>query len=274
MRAAMMMREVSMTDVDAIVQGYYGDRPVLQRIEDALRAAGVDPETPSHRDLWPFDQLHSRGIVATREHAERARIQAGMYVLEIGCGLGGASRYLAAECGCRVAAIDLTPAFVEVARILTARCGLADRIEFRQANALALPFRDGTFDHVWSYAVTMNIADKEGLGREVARVLKPGGRFSCNEIAQGPGGAPVFPMPWATDGTSSFLVSPKAMRAALEAGGLSVIEQVDVTATRFGDTGRQPVVELDDFPFRVHNLQSCLADGRLIAQFILAEKSA
>jgi hypothetical protein len=105
-------------------------------------------------------------------------------------------------------------------------------------------------------------------------VLKPGGRFSCNEIAQGPGGAPVFPMPWATDGTSSFLVSPKAMRAALEAGGLSVIEQVDVTATRFGDSGRQPVVELDDFPLRVHNLQSCLADGRLIAQFILAEKSA
>src|SRR6202030_4058965 len=94
MRAAMMMREVSMTDVEAIVQGYYGDRPVLQPIEDALRAAGVDPETPSHRDLWPFDQLHSRGIVATREHAERARIRAGMYVLEIGCGLGGASRYL------------------------------------------------------------------------------------------------------------------------------------------------------------------------------------
>jgi hypothetical protein len=53
-----------------------------------------------------------------------------------------------------------------------------------------------------------------------------------------------------------------------------VIEQVDVTATRFGDTGRQPVVELDDFPLRVHNLQSCLVDGRLIAQFILAEKSA
>jgi hypothetical protein len=72
-----------MTDVEAIVQRYYGDRPVLQRIEDALRAAGVDPEKPSHRDLWPFDQLHSRGMMATREHAERARIQPGMHVLEI-----------------------------------------------------------------------------------------------------------------------------------------------------------------------------------------------
>ena len=188
-----------MTDVEAIVQRYYGDRPVLQRIKDALRAAAVDPEKPSHRDLWPFDQLHSRGIAATREHAERAGIQPGMHVLEIGCGLGGASRYLAAERGCRVTAIDLTPKFVEVARILTARCGLADRVEIRQANALALPFQDGTFDHVWSYAVTMNIAGKEGLGREVARVLKPGGRFSCNEIEQGAGGDPRLPLPWATD---------------------------------------------------------------------------
>jgi sarcosine/dimethylglycine N-methyltransferase len=264
--------QLTMTEVEAVVQRYYGDRPVIERINEALRAAGVEPERPSHRDLWPFDQLHSRGIVATREHAGHARIQAGMYVLDLGCGLGGASRYLAAECGCRVAAIDLTPTFVEAARILTARCGLAEQIEFRQANALALPFQDGTFDHVWSYAVTMNIADKEGLGREVARVLKPGGRFSCNEIARGSGGAPGFPLPWASDEATSFLVSPAEMRAALETGGISVIGQVDLTATRLGDAGRQPVIERDDFPLRLHNLQSCLADGRLVAQFILAEK--
>jgi MPBQ/MSBQ methyltransferase len=262
-----------MIDVEAAVQRYYGDRPVIQRIDDALRAAGVDPERPSHRDLWPFDQLHSRGIVGTREHAERARIQAGMYVLDLGCGLGGASRYLAADCSCRVASIDLTPNFVEAARILTARCGLAERIEFQQANALALPFPDGTFDHVWSYAVTMNIADKQGLGHEVARVLKPGGRFSCNEIARGSGGAPVFPLPWASEEETSFLVSPAEMRAALEAGGLSVIEQINLSRTETGQTRRSSVIGHDDFPLRVQNLEICLADGRLIAQFILAEKS-
>ena len=122
----------------------------------------------------------------------------------------------------------------------------------------------------------MNIADKAGLGREVARVLKPGGRFSCNKIEQGVGGAPTFPLPWATNEASSFLVSPAAMRAALEASGLTILEQVDLTATRLGEkeTGRTPVIERDDFPLQVHNLQSCLADGRLVAQFILAEKSA
>jgi MPBQ/MSBQ methyltransferase len=119
----------------------------------------------------------------------------------------------------------------------------------------------------------MTIADKKGLGREVVRVLKPGGRFSCNEIARGSGGAPVFPLPWADNEVSSFLVSPAKIRAALEAGGLSVIEHVDLTATRLGETGRQPVVERDDFPLRVHNLQSGLADGCLVAQFILAEKA-
>jgi len=120
----------------------------------------------------------------------------------------------------------------------------------------------------------MNIADKAGLAREVARVLKPGGRFSCNEIEQGAEGAPVFPLPWATNETSSFLVSPAVMRAALEGSGLSILEQVDLAPTRLGEkeTGRTPVIELDDFPLRRHNLQSCLADGRLVAQFILAEK--
>ena len=226
-----------MTGVEAVVQRYYGDRPVIQRIDEALRAAGIDPERPSHRDLWPFDQLHSRGIVGTQEHAEQARIRAGMYVLDLGCGLGGASRYLAAECVCRVAAIDLTPNFVEVARILTARCGLADRVEIREANALALPFQNGTFDHVWSYAVTMNIADKEGGARGGASA-ETGAHFSCNEIEQGTAGAPLFPLPWADDEASSFIVSPTAMRAALEAYGLSVLEQVDLTPTRLGDTGQ------------------------------------
>ena len=65
------------------------------------------------------------------------------------------------------------------------------------------------------------------------------------------------------------------MRAALEGSGLSILEQVDLTTTRLAEkeAGRTPIIERDDFPLQVDNLQSCLSDGRLIAQFILAEKS-
>jgi len=55
------IEEAGMTDVEAVVQRYYGDRPVMQRIEDALRGAGVDPERPSHRDLWPFRPVAQPG---------------------------------------------------------------------------------------------------------------------------------------------------------------------------------------------------------------------
>src|ERR1700736_2741964 len=170
-----------MTTVEALVQAYYGRSDLLERIEARLRKAGVDPQKPGFRDLHPFDQLHGLGILATEEHAARASVRAGMQVLDLGSGLGGSSRYLAAVCGCRVSAIDLTPEFVELARVLTARCGLADSIDYRQASALALPFEDASFDHVWCHNVTMNIADRVTLAREVARVLRRQGRFSCVE---------------------------------------------------------------------------------------------
>ena len=166
---------------------------LLQRIEAGLRNEGVDPQKPTFRDLHLFDQLHGYGILATEEHAVRAGIRAGMEVLDLGSGLGGSSRYLAAMYACRVSGIDLTPEFVEVARILTDRCGLADNIDYRIASALALPFEDASFDHVWCHNVTMNIADRTTLAREVARVLRHQGRFSCVEIAQGPERAATLP---------------------------------------------------------------------------------
>jgi len=52
----------------------------------------------------------------------------------------------------------------------------------------------------------------------------------------------------ANDEATSFLVSPAEMRVALEAGGLSVIEQSDLTATRLGEAPRKPVIEREDFP--------------------------
>ena len=162
---------------------------------------------------------------------------------------------------------------------------MADRIEFRQGDALDLPFAESTFDHVWCHNVTMNIQDKRKLASEVARVLKPGGRFSCSEVGQGPGGAPIFPLPWATDASASFLVTPAMMRQALEEGGLRISEEIDLSDAIIAflremraraERGERPltanhVIMGDDFGERVRNFGRCAIE-RVVEHFILAEK--
>ena len=274
-----------MADVESRVQQRYTQGDMLARVNVWLKTNGKDLGPLKPEDLHAFDQLHGRGIAATREHAERAGIRADMHVLDLGCGVGGSSRYLTSALGCRVSGIDLTQEFIDVARELTRRCGI-EVVEFRQANALKLPFADATFDHVWCHNVTMNIPDKAGLAREAGRVLKPGGRFSLVEVAQGPAGAPTFPVPWASTPDESFLATPDEMRRTLEGAGFRIVQQNDDTAASLsfsremqeraarGETPPQvnQVVAGDDFQLRVRNSGAGLRDGKLRDQFILAEK--
>src|SRR4029079_19737471 len=93
--------------------------------------------------------------------------------------------------------IDLTAEFVATAVELARRTGLADRVTFRQASALDLPFPDGSFELSWSQNVAMNIADRPRYYAEMRRVLVPGGRLAIQDVAQGPAGAPPYPLMWA-----------------------------------------------------------------------------
>lgn len=278
-----------MPNKSIIVQDHYTHGKLLESIFDYLQARGVDPQDLSREDLFACDQAHGRGIVATREHFEHAGITSGMYVLDVGCAIGGSSRYIATACGCRVAGIDLTQEYVDVARELTRRCGLEDKIEYFHADALDMPFEDATFDHVWCQNVTMNIEDKTGLVREIARVLKPGGRFSCSEITRGTGGEPFYPLPWASDPSSSFLVTADEMRAILESGGFRVVERIDLTEPNLvyrrevkerAKRG-EPALSVNPMSFkygdafleRVLNINKSAEDGRLLEQLIVAERA-
>ena len=204
------------------ISSHYSQGGLLARLEASLREDGVDPANPTLEQLAPYDHFHGRGLEATGDMADRLPVSAADRILDIGSGLGGPARYMARRFGCRVAGIDLTAEFCEVARLLTARLGLEDRVSFDEGDALAMPFDDAAFDGAYSMNVSMNIADKRALYREIARVLKPGARLCLSEVAQGPGGEPEYPLPWAATAASSFLATPEATCADLEASGFSI----------------------------------------------------
>lgn len=96
----------------------------------------------------------------------------GTTVADVGCGIGGSSRILAAEYGFAVTGITISPQQVNRARELTP-AGVG--AEFVVGDALAMPFADASFDVVWSIEAGPHMPDKALFARELLRILKPGG---------------------------------------------------------------------------------------------------
>ncbi|HXH83824.1 MAG TPA: methyltransferase domain-containing protein [Candidatus Tectomicrobia bacterium] len=209
------------------VDEHYGRLELGAAILQGLRASGKDPDRLVPEDLVLVDQFHIRGRDATLELARLAKLTAGTSVLDVGGGIGGPARTLAAEIGCQVTVLDLTEAFCRVGADLTARCGLADRVTFQHGNALSMPFPDGRFDVVWTQHSSMNIEDKPGLYREIRRVLRPGGRLAIHEIMATTGAPIHFPVPWARDASISFLCTADDMRGLIPAAGFRELAWVD-----------------------------------------------
>jgi SAM-dependent methyltransferase len=222
------------------VKEHYGAEPLLACIDEALRRAGLGDRSLGWADLVPLDQFHVRGLGATRELADSLLIDAGANVLDVGCGLGGPARFLAATYGCHVMGIDLSQPFVDAARMLTKRAGLSDMVTFLHADALDLPFADESFDHAWTQHVAMNIADRARFYASTRRVLRPGGCLAIYDVVAGDGGPPIFPVPWARVPQTSFLLTPEAMREALAKAGFAEVSWADKT-----DAGQAWAAEIE-----------------------------
>lgn len=217
-----------MTDELDGVRDHYRATGLTERLKTVLAALGPEDQLLTPQQLDTLDQFHTRGLAATAELAQLADIAAGMSVLDVGSGIGGPARFLAATYGCRVTGVDLSEPFVDAARYLTERTGQSERLSFQTANALELPFDDGHFDIVLLQHVAMNISDRGRLYREIRRVLKSGGRFATFDVVLG-SGQPDYPLPWARTPATSFLLTIDATREAIEPAGLRMLAWQDDT---------------------------------------------
>lgn len=216
------------------ITGHYRSEGIADRLLAALRAVQGDaPVTPDA--LAPLDHFHGRGVRATAEMIALLGPRAGEAILDIGGGIGGPARWIAARTGCHVTSLDLTPEFCRAARELNAATGMSDRVRVVEGSATALPFPEASFDRAYSENVAMNIADKRRFFAEALRVLKPGGVFAFVQYGSGPAGAPDYPLPWAAVPEASFLASPEQTGQDALAAGFELLRCHDRTAEVLAD---------------------------------------
>ena len=255
------------------VLDHYRATGLTERLKTALDALWPADQRLLPEQLGALDQFHTRGLAATAELAVLAGITADASVLDVGSGIGGPARYLAAAQGCRVTGVDLSEPFVQAARYLTERTGQSGRVSFQTGSALELPFPAGSFDIVLLQHVAMNIFDRLPLYREIRRVLASGGRFATFDVVS-LRGEPLYPLPWARTPAASHLLTSDATREAILAAGFRTLAWRDDTDaakawfSQLRSSGPPPspnlgVVMGRDFAQLAGNLGRSLMEGRL-----------
>ncbi|MEM8824925.1 MAG: class I SAM-dependent methyltransferase [Pseudomonadota bacterium] len=271
------------------VARHYTTGDLLSRIEAALRSAGVDPDHPTFDDLSPVDEFHTGGIEATVHLLDQLDITSDTVVADLGCGLGGTARHIVHRYGATVHGVDLTDAFVETGRDLNDRLGLGDRVTLRTGSVLDLPLDDAAADLATMFHVGMNIADKDRLFAEAARILKPGGRFALFDVMLGETEEDlVYPLPWSGVPETSNVHAPGIYRRAAHAAGLHQVAETDrrqFALDYFARVARKIAVEGpptigihilmgDTAPQKIQNYVANIEANRIAPQEMIFEKPA
>ena len=269
--------------MDEIV-GHYGEAALLERILAAAARAGIDGDDLTVDDLAPVDEFHIGGRTATESLLALARIPFASRVLDVGSGLGGTARYLAATGSHTVTGVDLTPEYVDVAQALNELVGVDGSVRIRQGDVLGLPFQPASFDAAVMLHVGMNVADKESAFAQVARVLVGGGVFAIYDITGDRDAGFEFPVPWAASPAASFLATADEYVAALQAAGLEVehvAERSEFARSFFAGlrrrTGPPPHLGLhllmgDEAAMRYGNMVDAVESGAITPVEIVARK--
>jgi 27-O-demethylrifamycin SV methyltransferase len=139
-----------------------------------------------HHGYWddpPGDMtLEEATTRLTDKLAGLLTVKPGDHLLDIGCGIGEPAIRLAAAHDITGVGISIAEGQVERANDRAATAGLAERLSFRVADAMDLPFPDESFDIVWALESLHHMPDRWHVIREAARVLRPGGRLAAGDF--------------------------------------------------------------------------------------------
>jgi len=249
----------------------YGETGINQMIN---RLLDEHPDLDASADgaLDNLDQFHIGGADAVDLLIGSLALTGGDRVLDVGSGLGGPARQIARRTGSRVLGIDITPAYVNAARDVTAKAGLLDLVRFRVDDIAAFE-PDPLFQAAITMHVQMNVQDKTAWFAHIARCLAPGARLAVWEVCRPRQTDLSWPMPWSLDGTDSFVVTADSLHASIEQAGFTTTEWTNETvwvqawiAKAFaGGLPAGPALPmlLDDGYTRVINYTAALGTGSL-----------
>lgn len=120
----------------------------------------------------------------TRMMMDRLHVRPGERVLDIGCGVGTPAIRLAQQAGADVVGITVSRSQVEQATRRAELAEVHEQVRFRHADAMHLPFPDGSFDAVWLFESIFHMPDRLTVLKQAARVLRPGGRLVLTDLLQ------------------------------------------------------------------------------------------
>lgn len=249
----------------------YGETAVSRTI-DRLLSERRELDASADGALDQLDQFHVGGGEAVDLLIPTLALTPGDTVLDVGSGFGGPARQIARRTGSHVVGVDITPAYVDAARALTARAGLGHLVRFHAGDIADFP-SDPAFAAALTMHVQMNVPDKTAWFRHIAERLAPGARLAVWEVCQPHPAELPWPMPWSLDGGDSFLVSADTLLSRITDAGFTAVEWTDESvwarawfARTFADgppAGPALPMLLDDGYTRVVNFAAAIADGSL-----------
>ncbi|MER6910110.1 methyltransferase domain-containing protein [Streptomyces sp. NPDC000594] len=209
------------------------DRTGTDRPTETVDGAAVDGNI--HVGYWEnaaddrsLDQATDR---LTDLVAGRLAAAPGRRLLDVGCGTGRPALRIARATGARVSGISVSEEDIDLARTRAEAAGLADRVDFRYADARALPFEAASFDGAWAIESMMHIGDRTAALTEIARTLRPGSPLVITDVLlRSPvtGDAAETVRRTCRAFGSPALPEPAELRTALDRAGLEIVEFDDI----------------------------------------------